>query len=573
MADFNNDYTPNGEGNNQQSGQENVQARQSAEEQQKEQEARFTQAEPENTYQNEEPCTPYQTPVQRPEYQQHAESQQDKGQRYGDPQQWQSFSSQQQGNTQRPDEQQQAENQQQWQRFEERRQGGNSNERQQFDNRQQYGQYQQPYGSQQPLDPKPPKKKRSKAVTALCGVAAACLLFAGGAVIGHIAMGDGFSMDSMAQAGGQSDDVSDKKDMPTVEITAKPDTLEYDSSEGMPGEAIYKKVSPSIVSVLSTSYEGVGSGSGVIMTEDGYIITNNHVVEDSDQVTVQLGDGTQMDARIVGTDAKTDLAVLKVEPSDKLVAAEFGNSDILQPGERAYAIGSPGGVELANTITGGYISAINRDITIDDRVMTLIQTDASINPGNSGGALINKYGQVVGITSAKLSGAGFGSASYEGLGFAIPMSTAKTVVDELISKGYIAGRPSIGITGQNISAQRAQASNLPQGVYIRSVDERAHASQEGLLAGDIITKVDGQDITTMDEINKIKETKKAGDKLTLHVYRMSSGKMMDITITLTDEHDLEDDSTQQNTQQQIPQQGDDGYSQYFEDPFSYFFGW
>ncbi len=565
MADFNNGYTSNGEGNNQQSGQENGQAWQSAEE----------QGRPENTYQGEEPRTPYQTPVQRPEYQQHSESQQDRGQRYGDPQQWQNYSiSQQQESNQQSDEQQQAENAQQWQRFEERRQGGNQGEWQQFDNHQQYGQSQQPYGSQQSTYQKPPKKKRSKAVIALCGVAAACLLFAGGAVIGHVAMGDSISPNIDAQGSSQSDDESDKKDMPTVEIATKPDTLEYDSKDGMAGEDIYKKVSPSIVSVLSTSYEGVGSGSGVIMTEDGYIITNNHVVEDSDQVTVQLVDGTQMDAKIVGMDAKTDLAVLKVEPSEKLVAAEFGNSDILQPGERAYAIGSPGGVELANTITGGYISAINRDITIDDRVMTLIQTDASINPGNSGGALINKYGQVVGITSAKLSGAGFGSVSYEGLGFAIPMSTAKTVVDELISKGYIAGRPSIGITGQNISAQRAQASNLPQGVYIRSVDERAHAAQEGLLAGDIITKVDGQDITTMDEINKIKETKKAGDKLTLHLYRMSSGKMMDITITLTDEHDLEDDSTQQNTQQQqIPQQGDDGYSQYFEDPFSYFFGW
>ena len=373
----------------------------------------------------------------------------------------------------------------------------------------------------------PKKKKRSRVVTVLCSTAAACLIFAGGAVIG-----------------------------------------------ALPGEAIYQKVNPSIVSVLVSSINGMGSGSGVIMTEDGYIITNNHVVENAPQVSVQLNDGTQLQAKIIGCDEKTDLAVLKVESNEKLTAAEFGNSDLLQPGERAYAIGSPGGVELANTITGGFISAINRDITIDDRVMTLIQTDASINPGNSGGALINKYGQVVGITSAKMSSQGFGTASYEGLGFAIPMSTAKDIVDELIAHGYITGRPSIGITGQNISAQRAQASNLPQGVYIRSIDERAHAASENLLAGDIITKVDGQEIKTMDEINKIKETKKAGDKLTLTVYRMSTGKMLDVTITLTDEHDLTDDGSANNQQyQSYPEQGDNGYSQYDEDPFSRFFDW
>ncbi len=520
----NNNYTPNTDGGENPRQQENAQP---PTEEHKSQGANysFSAEEPESGF-HEEQRTPYQTRVRPENYQNE-------------------FGGQQRQDSQQYDNNRKSENQQQWQ---------------------QYGQSQQYYSQQQPPFNKPPKKKRSRVVTVLCGVAAACLLFAGGAVIGHVALGTGSSSDTRSSSQPASGD------MPTVEITAKPDADNYDARDGMAGEDIYKKVSPSIVSVLSATYNGTGSGSGVIMTEDGYIITNNHVVEDAQQVTVQLSDGTQMDAKIIGTDEKTDLAVLKVEPSEKLVAAEFGNSDALQPGEYAYAIGSPGGVELANTITGGRISAINRDITIDDRVMTLIQTDASINPGNSGGALINKYGQVVGITSAKLSSSGFGSASYEGLGFAIPMSTAKGVVDELIANGYIAGRPSIGITGQNISAQRAQASNLPQGVYIRSVDSRAHAAQEGLLPGDIITKVDGKDITTMDEINKIKETKKAGDKLTLQVYRMNTGKMVDLSITLTDEHDLADDNTQQSTQQ-IPQQGDNGYSQYDEDPFSYFFGW
>ena len=320
----------------------------------------------------------------------------------------------------------------------------------------------------------------------------------------------------------------------------------------------------------------MGSGSGVIMSEDGYIITNQHVIADADQVTVQLSDGSQLQAEIVGQDEQSDLAVLKVEPENTLTAAEFGDSDALQPGEYAYAIGSPGGVQFANTITGGRISAINRDVTINDRVMTLIQTDASINPGNSGGALINKYGQVVGITSAKLSSSAFSDTSIEGMGFAIPINTAKEIVDELIANGYVAGRPSLGITGTNLDAQRAAYMNVPQGVYVYSVDERAHAAQDGLLAGDIITEVNGQEITTMDEINAIKEDLEAGDTMDIRVYRMSAGKFIDLTVTLTDAHDLADDSASaQQSEQQAPQQGqgENGYSQYDQNPFSYFFGW
>lgn len=423
---------------------------------------------------------------------------------------------------------------------------------------------QQPAGGEPMPEPgKPPRKKRSRLVIGLCSVAAACLLFAGGAVIGHSMLNQDTGSVTNQQASG---------DLPTIEIVNHPDSVVNNNTTGMAGTEIYKKVSPSIVSVLVPE----GSGSGVIMTEDGYIITNDHVVDGAQQVSVQLSDGTQLNAKVVGKDAKTDLAVIKVEPEGKLTAAEFGNSDALQPGEPAYAIGSPGGVELANTITSGCISAINRDITIDDRVMTLIQTDASINPGNSGGALINQYGQVVGITSSKMSSNGFGTPSYEGLGFAIPMSTAKMIVDELIANGYIAGRPSIGITGRNLTARQAQVNNLPQGVHVESVDERAHAYEEGLLPGDIITKVNGQTITTMNEINEIKEGKKAGEQLTLEVYRMSTGKIMTLTITLTDEHDLaEEETSQQDQTQQYPYsgRGDGGYSQYDQNPFSYFFDW
>ena len=506
MDDFKNSNTPEQSGDYdmqpQQPAEQNIESQPQAAEQ-PQQAAEQQPAQEPAAQQPEEPRTPYQTPVQHPEYQ---------------PPRADAFDAAQQP-------------------------------------------FQEPLGGEQP----PKKKKHGKAVAiGLCSVAAACLLFAGGALIGHLVSGDGGSAVSASASTG---------DTPTVQISSVPelDPDNYDVVNGLAGEEIYKKVSPSIVSVISTTASGVGSGSGVIMSSDGYIITNQHVVVDADQVTVQLSDGTQLQAEVVGMDEQSDLAVLKVEPESELTAAEFGDSDALQPGEYAYAIGSPGGVQFANTITGGRISAINRDVTINDRVMTLIQTDASINPGNSGGALINKYGQVVGITSAKLSSSAFSDTSIEGMGFAIPINNAKEIVDELIANGYVAGRPSLGITGRNLTAQEAMSANVPQGVYVYSVDERANAANEGLLAGDIITAVEGNEITTMDEINAVKEEMKAGDKLDITVYRMSAGKFIDLTITLTDQHDLSDDSTaaQSETGQG---QGENGYSQYDQNPFYYFFG-
>lgn len=426
--------------------------------------------------------------------------------------------------------------------------------------------------SQKPHTPKNKKHSRGLAL-GLCGVAAACLLFAGGAVVGNMAFGGNANSDSGASA-------STSDSAPTLQINSKPtsdssnSSDNYDTADGMAGEDIYKKVNPSVVSVISTTAEGTGSGSGVIMSKDGYIITNNHVVDGAQSVSVQLSDGTSLDAKIIGTDEQTDLAVIKVTPTSDLTAAEFGDSDELEPGEYAYAIGSPGGVQFANTITGGRISAINRDLTVNDRVMTLIQTDASINNGNSGGALINKYGQVVGITSAKLSGNAFGSATVEGMGFAIPINTAKDIVDELIQNGYVSGRPSIGITGQNVESADGKVS----GVQVYSIDSRAKAASEGLQVGDVITAVDGTPTPDMDKVNELKQDKKAGDKLTLSVYRISTGKTLNITITLTDSHDLEGDDPNAQTQQSQSSQNDnsqqnDGYGSYrFSSPFGSF-GW
>lgn len=410
------------------------------------------------------------------------------------------------------------------------------------------------------------KKKHShrKPVLIAGSIVAACALFAGGIVIGGSIHGGSASETRAA--------VQVNPNLPSVNISAPNNTMST-SASGLSGEEIYAKVSPSVVSVQAVNLqtgEG-GTGSGVIMSAEGYIITNHHVVTNEntgaalDKITVVMSDGTSLPAAVKGVDKQTDLAVLKVDPAGvQITPAEFGDSNKLQPGETVFAIGSPGGLELANTITGGHISALNRDITIDDRVMSLIQTDAAINPGNSGGALINKYGQVIGITSAKL-----GISYFEGLGFAIPMDTAKPIVDQLIQFGYIAGRPQIGISGANVSEKKAAAYDIPQGVQIGLVDSRSNAAAAGVQVNDIIIGVNGKTITTMDEINAVKDGMKAGDKITLKLYRISTGKEFSVSFALNDQHDLEGADPSQQQRQQVPQQQE----RYYNNPFSYFFGW
>lgn len=404
------------------------------------------------------------------------------------------------------------------------------------------------------------KNRNHKPILIVGSIAAACALFAGGIALGG-AMQGRENMETRTAL---------NPNLPSVNISAPSNTMST-SASGLSGEEIYAKVSPSVVSVQAVNLQTGkgGTGSGVIMSADGYIITNHHVVTDEntgavlDKITVVMSDGTNLPAAVKGADQQTDLAVLKVEPAGiQLTPAEFGDSNNLKPGEEVFAIGSPGGLELANTITGGHISALNRDITIDDRVMSLIQTDAAINPGNSGGALINKYGQVIGITSAKL-----GISYFEGLGFAIPMDTAKPIVDELIQFGYIAGRPQIGISGTNVSEQKAAAYGIPQGVQIALVDSRSNAAAAGVQVNDIIIGVNGKTITNMDEINEVKDSMKAGDKITLKLYRISTGKEFSVSFALNDQHDLEGADPNQQSVQQVPQQ-----EQYYNNPFSYFFG-
>lgn len=416
------------------------------------------------------------------------------------------------------------------------------------------------------------RKFGRKPVLIAGSIAAACVLLVGGIAIGSSMSGGADNNSSSVSA------TSVNSNPPSVNISS-PSATSTSANDGLSGEEIYAKVSPSVVSIQAvnlTSGEG-GTGSGVIMSADGYIITNNHVVVDEntgvqqDKITVYMSDGTSFPAEVIGRDEQTDLAVLKIGPAGTtLTPAEFGDSNSLLVGEEVYAIGSPGGLDLANTITGGHISALNRDITIDDRVMSLIQTDAAINPGNSGGALINKYGQVIGITSAKL-----GISYYEGLGFAIPMDTVKPIVDELIQNGYIAGRPQIGISGQNVSEQQSAAYGIPQGVRVINVDSRSNAAAAGVQANDIITGINGTEVTDMDGVNAVKDKLSAGDKITLTLYRMSTGKTLTVSFALNDQHDLQgnDPALAQESEQSQYSQGQDGQQYYNQNPFNYFFGW
>ena len=288
----------------------------------------------------------------------------------------------------------------------------------------------------------------------------------------------------------------------------------------------------------STS-EAQASGSGIIISEDGYIVTNNHVVDSSSESTYYdiseatslkvtlYGDETQYDAKVVGKDAQTDLAVLKIEKND-LTAAEFADSDSLKVGEFAMAVGNP--LDLGTTITCGVVSALNREVkdTEGTTTYTCIQTDAAINSGNSGGALVNSQGQVIGINTLKVS-----STGVEGIGFAIPINSTTDIIDQLITYKHVK-RPYIGISGRDLNEETAKRYNFVVGVYVVSVDEFSAAEKSGLKVGDVIIEADGTKITTMDELNTVKNKHSIGDTITLKINR--DGQEKDISLTLGEQN-------------------------------------
>lgn len=312
----------------------------------------------------------------------------------------------------------------------------------------------------------------------------------------------------------------------TVDLRAAP-------AEELAYQDIYQKCIPSIVSVLTTSSKSSSFGTGVVLTKDGYIITNYHVIQGGSSVDVVLHNGKSYPALLVGGDQTNDLAVLKIK-ADDLAPAEFGNSDALQVGDGALAIGNPLGEELRGTMTDGIISAIDRDVRSDGNTMTLIQTSAALNSGNSGGALINMYGQVVGITNMKMMS---DYDTIEGLGFAIPSTTVKAVSEELLSTGHITGRPTLGFTGYSLTPAEARRQELVPGVYVSSVEEKSDAWAQGLRSGDVVTECNGQAVSSVEEVNAIKVNFHAGDTLAFQVYR--DGEYLEMNILLVERYELD----------------------------------
>lgn len=308
-------------------------------------------------------------------------------------------------------------------------------------------------------------------------------------------------------------------------------TLEAPGSETLTPQEVYRQVSPAIVGVRTWLDRGMALGSGIVMSEEGYIITNAHVIAGGRTLEVVLPDNSQREALLVGYDGETDLAVLKIAAGG-LTAARFGDSAGLQVGEPAYAIGNPLGEELRGTMTDGIVSAIDRPVRMDDGTdMSLIQTTAALNSGNSGGALINAAGQVVGITNMKMMDE---EETIEGLGFAIPTATAKEVVDHIIALGFYPGRPMLGITVSN----RSRELGLPAGAYVEAVDANSNAYAQGIRPGDVLTRAGEVELNNIWDLENAKAGLGVGDVLTLEVW--TDGETWTVEVTLAGSSSLTD---------------------------------
>lgn len=300
------------------------------------------------------------------------------------------------------------------------------------------------------------------------------------------------------------------------------------------------KVSDSVVGILCYSDDvpdqadtttASSQGSGIIFSQDGYVITNAHVIGNSKTayaIRVVTSDGKVYKAGVVGYDSRTDIAVLKMDDAKGLTPATFGDSSQLEVGQDIIVVGNPGGLDYQNTTTKGVISALDRKLSTSS-LTKYIQTDAAINPGNSGGPLVNYYGQVVGITTSKIV-----SETYEGMGFAIPSQTVKSIVDTLVKNGYVEGRVKIGISGIAVTSDQASNYNIPQGIYVQSIVSGGPCDGTSLEEGDIITEVDGETITNFADVYAILETHKPGDKIKVKYYSSSSGDG-EVEITLQED--------------------------------------
>ena len=297
---------------------------------------------------------------------------------------------------------------------------------------------------------------------------------------------------------------------------------------GMSLQDIYTRNIPSVVSITCQGRRSASSGTGVVLSADGYIVTNAHVVENAYTYSVQLTDDRSFSARLVGCDDISDLAVLRIDCTD-LTPAQFGDSSTLRVGDTVVAIGDPLGAAFRGTYTDGIVSAINRDVDMNGRTMTLIQTNAALNSGNSGGPLINCYGQVIGINTMKI-GAFTDTAGVEGLGFAIPSTQVKEIVDQIVAQGYVSGRPTLGITGEALSTFYQHYYRMPAGLYITEVDPGSDAAYKGIQEGDLLLYLDDTRIVSADDLRNAVYEYEVGEAVEAIIY--SQGQQYRVELTL-----------------------------------------
>ncbi len=314
--------------------------------------------------------------------------------------------------------------------------------------------------------------------------------------------------------------------------------LERDHGEVLSLQELYAACNPFIVAISAYTGESGSSysyGTGVLFSADGYIVTNSHIIEGTSRATVTLWDDREFEASLVGNDARSDVAVLKIEGRD-LPHCSFAVSDSLAVGDEVIAIGNPLGAAFRSTMTNGIITGIDRDISYNGTTLTLIQTNAALNEGNSGGALINRYGQVIGITNMKMSSS-YGGVSIEGVGFAIPSATVKSMADSILRNGKVLGRPALGITVGAIPDEAAEAYSLPEGLYVSEVNPGSDCARQGLQKGDIITHVDGESVTLTTDVTERIAGMAVGDTLQLRIYRSDEkggGATLEMTVKLVD---------------------------------------
>ncbi|MBR3861091.1 MAG: trypsin-like peptidase domain-containing protein [Oscillospiraceae bacterium] len=301
-------------------------------------------------------------------------------------------------------------------------------------------------------------------------------------------------------------------------------------------QELYSRCAQSVVGIRAdyADESGYAWGTGIVVSADGLILTNQHVIDLATSATVTLSDGGEYPAKLVGEDVITDIALLKIQ-AEGLVPAQFGDSGELQVGESVAAIGNPLSDRFTNSLTDGIVSAINRDVTVDGRQMTLIQTNAALNEGNSGGPLLNRRGQVVGVTNMKMVNY-YSEVTVEGIGFAIPSTTVKTVVDQLLAQGSVVGRPGIGITVIPVDRTVSERFDIPRGLYVCDVERSSDAWAQGVRPDDIILKVNGLEVRSSSELIAIRDSLSVGDSLDVTLWR--DGQQLRLSFRLMDQNEL-----------------------------------